>query len=68
MPPYTIHRCPCGDPDCKHWHISGIADDWGVRFTEAQAKAVAALLNYPKPCIIISQAEYDELQKHQRRC
>jgi hypothetical protein len=42
---YTVSPCPCGHRACRNWHVSWVASVQGVRFTEAQARAVAALLN-----------------------
>ncbi len=38
-------RCPCGDKICKAWMVSPQAAVQGVRFTQAEAEAVAKLLN-----------------------
>lgn len=42
---YKATPCPCGDPICKSWHVAPVAAIQGVRFSEAQARAVATLLN-----------------------
>lgn len=42
---YRAIPCNCGYPKCSHWHVSGVADVHGVRFTKQQAEAVSALLN-----------------------
>jgi len=42
---YRADRCPCGQRGCSSWHVWPVAAVQGVRFTEKQAKAVAALLN-----------------------
>lgn len=36
--------CGCGDEACTHWHVYPMAAVQCVRFTEEQAKAVAAFL------------------------
>ncbi len=45
MTRYTAMKCPCGHPTCKAWMVDPVAAVQSVRFTEAQARAVAALLN-----------------------
>lgn len=45
MAKYTVSRCPCGHSACKDWHVTWVASVQGVKLTEAQAIAVAALLN-----------------------
>lgn len=43
-----IHRaepCGCRHPTCSAWHVSPCAAVQSVRFSEEQARAVAALLN-----------------------
>lgn len=40
---YRACKCPCGE--CNDWHVSPVADVWGVGFTQEQAEAVAQLLN-----------------------
>jgi hypothetical protein len=42
---YKAEPCPCGHPSCKAWHVWPVAAVQSVRFTEAQAYAVAKLLN-----------------------
>jgi hypothetical protein len=42
---YTAVKCPCGHPACEDWHITGVAQTIGVRFTFYQAHAVAEFLN-----------------------
>lgn len=42
---YCASRCPCGAAACKSWHVEPVAALQGVSFTQAQAEAVAALLN-----------------------
>lgn len=42
---YHAIQCRCGHRACKDWHVGPIADMQGVKFTEVQAHAVAALLN-----------------------
>lgn len=42
---YRAIRCPCGHPVCKAWMVDPAAATQGVYFSEAQAHAVAALLN-----------------------
>jgi len=44
-PYYVISQCPCGSPFCTDWHVDPVAAVQGVKFTKAQAKAVANLLN-----------------------
>lgn len=46
---YRAVQCPCGHRACKDWHVDPAASVQGVRFTEDQAKAVAALLNGEPP-------------------
>ena len=41
----TAIKCDCGHKSCKAWHVSPEADVQGVRFTQEEALAVAALLN-----------------------
>lgn len=49
--PYHAVRCNCGyrnakgELTCQDWHVTGVADQHGVKFTQRQARAVAALLN-----------------------
>lgn len=43
---YAAVQCPCGHPACRDWHVSPVAEMQGVKFTEAQAHAVAYLLNH----------------------
>ncbi len=42
---YRAVRCPCGDPVCKDWHVSPVAQVQGVKFTEEQARSVVKLLS-----------------------
>jgi hypothetical protein len=42
---YRAVPCPCGDDDCKMWHVQPVAATQGVRFTRKQAHLVAAFLN-----------------------
>jgi hypothetical protein len=42
---YRVRKCPCGDRICNDWHVSPVADVWGVSLTEEQALLVASLLN-----------------------
>lgn len=42
---YQATRCPCGHRACKDWHVEPVAAFQGVKFTEAQARVVADLLN-----------------------
>jgi len=43
--------------------ILKVIEQGGYRIiTAEQAEKAALLFNYPKPCIIISQDEYDDLQ------
>lgn len=42
---YKAVKCGCGDDICKHWHVTDVADVQGVSFTQAQAEAIASLLN-----------------------
>ncbi len=42
MTRYTAMKCPCGHPTCKAWMVDPVAAVQSVRFTEAQARAVAA--------------------------
>lgn len=39
---YTAIQCGCGHRLCDMWQVTGIAPE--AKFTERQAKAVAALL------------------------
>ena len=39
---HRAQPCPCGDKTCKKWIVDGSAD---FRLPEAEAKAVASLLN-----------------------
>jgi hypothetical protein len=48
-PGYRATKCPCGDPICKAWHVSGVASVQGVSFEERQARIVADLLNAIEP-------------------
>lgn len=41
---YRAVRCPCGE--CADWHVTNVANIQGVGFTERQARATAALLNF----------------------
>lgn len=43
-PKYTVERCRCAYPRCRHWHVAPVAAMQGVCFTERQARAVAAVL------------------------
>ena len=47
MTHYRAGPCPCEDDFCKDWHVEPVAAMQGVKFTEAQAKKVAILLNGP---------------------
>lgn len=42
---YRAIPCPCGHRACTSWMVDPVAAVQGVRFTQAQAEAVAALLN-----------------------
>lgn len=42
-------RCPCGSPGCHNWLVAPEAALQGVCFTQAQAEAVAELLNKIAP-------------------
>lgn len=42
---YKAIPCPCGHRTCKNWLVDPVAAVQSVSFTEAQAKAVATLLN-----------------------
>jgi hypothetical protein len=42
---YRASPCPCGHRACTSWHVSWVANVQGVSFTQAQAEAVAELLN-----------------------
>lgn len=42
---YQVERCRCGHRACKDWHVAPVAAMQGVRFTKAQAVAVATLLD-----------------------
>ena len=42
---HQAEKCPCGHQSCRQWHVTGVAQVQGVRFTETEAKAVAALLS-----------------------
>lgn len=44
-PHYWASRCPCMRRSCRDWHVEPVAALQGVSFTEAQARAVAKLLN-----------------------
>ncbi len=41
---YRAVKCSCGDAICDSWHVSGVAQVQGVRFSAAQAAMVAQLL------------------------
>jgi hypothetical protein len=43
--PYRAIRCPCGHRGCSSWMVEPVAAIQGVSLTEAQARAVADLLN-----------------------
>lgn len=43
---YRAIPCACAYAKCPDWHVSGVADVQGVCFTQAQAEAVAQLLNW----------------------
>lgn len=45
MGPYVVSRCPCGQRGCSDWHVSPVAAVQCVKFTEKQARVVAAVLN-----------------------
>lgn len=42
--PYRAIPCPCGHRACSSWMVDPVAAVQGVRFTQEQAEAVAALL------------------------
>ena len=42
---YRAVKCPCGHRACDDWHVNPVAAIQGVGFTQAQAEAVAGLLN-----------------------
>lgn len=44
MGPYVVSRCSCGQRGCSDWHVSPVAAVQCVKFTEKQARAVAAVL------------------------
>lgn len=60
---YRALRCPCGDPICKHWHVSDVAEMQGVRFTQAQAELVARVLNNEEAADAAASADVDSAMK-----
>lgn len=42
---YRMTKCACGDASCTAWHVSGVAQVQGVRFSAGQAAMIAQLLN-----------------------
>lgn len=56
-----VSRCQCGYDSCQDWHVSGYAQVQGVKFSEQQAKAVAALMEDPESMRRLAR-EYDAVQ------
>lgn len=44
-PKHEAIKCPCRQPVCQSWLVTGVADVQGVHFSEEEARAVADLLN-----------------------
>ena len=42
---YRAVPCACGHAGCRDWHVDGVADVHGVKFTRTQAETVAETLN-----------------------